>query len=440
MKAIPVIGTRKAIAFLATVILISLSLNFSACRPDEPIETLKTKPVVVLQMETVQETTANVVVRLIPNGDNVIVSVEYKDVATNTSDSIVSTVKYSGTEAVYASVTMSGLMPATEYSYTVKATNIAGSTSASGYLTTNATIPPVLVMPIVIAKQATNVKFESATISAIVIPNQSSSIVSVDYRQINDAEWTGKVLGSDYSGADSIKVSLELSALKLNTIYEYRIRVENKAGKVVSDTLSFKTFAVKDYDGNMYHTITIGAQTWLQENLRTTHYANGDPIEHITGITAWLQTNTGAWCYYNNDSKNGEVYGALYNYWVGADSRGLIVGWHTPIPWDFVNLSIFLDNSDEFLSGMMMMETGHEHWGETSRVATNSSGFTALPNGYVDITSDYFCGQKDIATFWGVDDMGDAAHGTVIDKKNCFFVFSGYYNKNYGFGLRLMKN
>ncbi|MFA5131475.1 MAG: FISUMP domain-containing protein [Patescibacteria group bacterium] len=391
-------------------------------------------------MESVQETTANVVVRLVPNGDNVIVSVEYKDVATNTTDSIVSTVKYSGSEAVYASVTLSGLKPGTKYNYTFTATNTAGSSSASGYLTTNTTIPPVLVMPIAVIKEAVNVKFESATVSAIVIPNQPSSVVSIDYRQANDAEWTTKILGSDYSGADSLKVSLDLSSLTRNTVYQYRLTVENKAGKVVSDTLSFKTYAVKDYDGNMYHIITIGTQTWLQENLRTTHYANGDPITHVSDPAKWIELESGAWTYYDNDPKNGEVYGALYNWYVGADPRGLIVGWHTPLFHDFIDLLMSQDTSWEYYAGKMLMEEGHVHWGETSRVATNSSGFTALPNGFVDVRTGVFSGLKDIACLWGVEDAGGVANKAFIDSQNCYFNPTVYSDIRFGYGLRLMKN
>ncbi len=47
---------------------------------------------------------------------------------------------------------------------------------------------------------------------------------------------------------------------------------------------------VTDYDGNVYHYATIGNQTWMLENLRTTHFRNGDPIFHITTDSLW-ETN-----------------------------------------------------------------------------------------------------------------------------------------------------
>ena len=40
---------------------------------------------------------------------------------------------------------------------------------------------------------------------------------------------------------------------------------------------------VTDYDGNVYHTVAIGSQVWLKENLKTTHYNNGVPIPNVPG-------------------------------------------------------------------------------------------------------------------------------------------------------------
>jgi len=60
---------------------------------------------------------------------------------------------------------------------------------------------------------------------------------------------------------------------------------------------------ITDIDGNKYDVITIGTQKWLSKNLKVKKYRNGENILNITDNDKWVAASTGAWCYYNNDSK-----------------------------------------------------------------------------------------------------------------------------------------
>ena len=42
---------------------------------------------------------------------------------------------------------------------------------------------------------------------------------------------------------------------------------------------------VTDIDGNVYQTIGINNQLWMQENLKTTHYADGTPIPQVNALS-----------------------------------------------------------------------------------------------------------------------------------------------------------
>jgi uncharacterized protein (TIGR02145 family) len=58
---------------------------------------------------------------------------------------------------------------------------------------------------------------------------------------------------------------------------------------------------ITDIDGNIYDIIQIGTQWWLQQDLKTTRYNDGEVIPNITDNTTWINLTTGALCYYNND-------------------------------------------------------------------------------------------------------------------------------------------
>jgi hypothetical protein len=50
---------------------------------------------------------------------------------------------------------------------------------------------------------------------------------------------------------------------------------------------------VTDIDGNEYHTITIGGQVWMVENLNVTRYRNGDTIPNIADEFEWTARSQG---------------------------------------------------------------------------------------------------------------------------------------------------
>ena len=138
--------------------------------------------------------------------------------------------------------------------------------------------------------------------------------------------------------------------------------------------------SASDIDGNVYKTVAIGQQTWMAENLKVTHYNNGDVIPNVKESSSWKLLKTGARCYYDNDSVNSGAYGAIYNWYSVWDSRKICPqGWHVPTDNDWNILISTLGG--ETIAGGRMKETGTTHWFAPNNGATNESGFSALGGG-----------------------------------------------------------
>ena len=136
--------------------------------------------------------------------------------------------------------------------------------------------------------------------------------------------------------------------------------------------------------------VTIGTQIWTSKNLDLSTYRDGTPIPQVTDPTQWENITTGAWCYYDNNPANGEVYGKLYNWYAVAGiydndpntpNKTLApTGWHVGSDNEWNTLSAFL-GGESVASGKMKV-TGTEFWASPNSDATNSSGFSGLPGGY----------------------------------------------------------
>ena len=141
---------------------------------------------------------------------------------------------------------------------------------------------------------------------------------------------------------------------------------------------------IKDVDGNVYKTVSIGTQTWMAENLKTSKYSDGTPIPNVKDSLVWSKLTTGAWCYYNNDEKNNAKYGKLYNWYsVSKTSNGnknvCPAGWHVPSDNELTVLIDYLGG--ESIAGGKMKEIGKSSWIESNNTANNLSLFSFIPSG-----------------------------------------------------------
>lgn len=224
--------------------------------------------------------------------------------------------------------------------------------------------------------------------------------------------------------------------------------------------------SVTDKDGNVYPLIQIGTQWWSQKNLEVTTYSDGTPIPQVSDPSKWAKPEDilskdnppkivsvgtyGAWCYYNNETPNGTVYGKLYNWYAIAgiyDKASMLnpslrkklapQGYHIPKDTEMVVLTDFLGG--QIKAGGKLKSAGTSLWLTPNAEATNGSGFTAFPGGIRDSLGKYYY-QKSSAYFISNSDYNPS-------KVNFLFLsfYDGstnvaHFSKNGGFSVRFVKD
>ena len=208
---------------------------------------------------------------------------------------------------------------------------------------------------------------------------------------------TADSITTDGTGAGTF--TSVLTGLTANTTYYIRAYSTNSEGTAYGNQVSFTTDngkTVTDLDGNVYHTVTIGTQTWMAENLKTTQYNDGTPIPLVADNIAWRNLSTPGYCWYNNDANTYKnKYGALYNWFTLNTGKLAPTGWHVPTDDEWSTLEDYLTangyNYDGSTSGNYFAESLADttNWIANSNAGTigydlsknNSTGFSALPGG-----------------------------------------------------------
>jgi uncharacterized protein (TIGR02145 family) len=195
--------------------------------------------------------------------------------------------------------------------------------------------------------------------------------------------------------------------------------------------------AVTDIDGNVYDAVTIGTQTWMMQNLKTTRYRNGDQITTGLSNTDWQNATSGAYAIYNNLDGNNTTYGKLYNWYAVSDSRNICPeGWHVPTDVEWTKLISYLGG--ENVAGGKLKESGTSHWTSPNQ-ASNKSSFTALPGGQRGWYGPY----NDLGTYgyWWSSSEGFSDGSWGISTVNIESIVVKYnYAKECGFSVRCIKD
>lgn len=192
---------------------------------------------------------------------------------------------------------------------------------------------------------------------------------------------------------------------------------------------------VIDIDGNVYHTVKIGTQVWMLENLKTTHFNDGTIIPLVRDSAEWRELTTPGYCWYNNDAKTYKnMYGALYNWYTVNTGKLAPTGWHVATDAEWTTLQNYLIangyNYDGSTSKNKVAKSlaATTNWipGVESYIGAidddlsknNSTGFSALPGGW-RLIADKFCDEGDYGCWWSSTEI--SAFHTFITAVGAFF-------------------
>jgi uncharacterized protein (TIGR02145 family) len=277
--------------------------------------------------------------------------------------------------------------------------------------------------------------------------NASTGATSYRLQLSIDSIFTNTV----YDNSNITVTSQQIPNLNNATQYYWRVSATNSYGTSAYSTIwnfttvigafSCGTSTVK-YSGKTYHTVQIGSQCWLRENL--------DLGTRINGSLDQTNNNTIEKYCYKDDPANCTTYGGLYKwaeavqYKNGATNttspnpafsgnvQGICpIGWHLPTNTEQQALATAVSND-----GNALKVVGQ---GTGSGIGTNTSGFSALLSGY-----HYHDGTFDdlgsVTNFWSSSEYDATVasdmslYGYVSD------ISQSYNDKVEGFSVRCVKD
>ena len=202
---------------------------------------------------------------------------------------------------------------------------------------------------------------------------------------------------------------------------------------------------VVSMDGVDYGVVTIGDQCWFTTNLRTTVYANGNPITEIGNYGDWDVIWVGAWygayCVHPDDLGGLialNLYGRLYNWYAVDDSRGLCPsGWHVPIEGEWTELKDYITSQGfSGTEGTALRST----WGWSSGGnGTDDFGFSALPGGRRNYSNGEFYDTGSLGAWWSSSTSGGDAELLYLESGwPNFLLFQS--NQRNGFSVRCLRD
>jgi len=220
------------------------------------------------------------------------------------------------------------------------------------------------------------------------------------------------------------------------------------------------TPTLTDIDGNVYNTVQLGSQCWMQQNLRTTRFANGNAITLGTEHSA-----TEKYYYYpNGDDANAATYGLLYNRAAvmngesasnnnPSNVQGVCPdGWHVPSLQEWTTLTAYVGTRSQYIcdgesENIAKALANNSGWNAgvidcavgVNQATNNATHFTGMPTG--GFVSSGIANFGKYAMFWTCSGSGENADALYLAYSTATVgIPTGGYSTTYGFGVRCVRD
>lgn len=253
-------------------------------------------------------------------------------------------------------------------------------------------------------------------------------------KESNDAQrpW----IASDYTGDFYFTPGRDAADTGVPLTYTPTIISDRREESAVRGFLNAAEFGYTEMVG--VKVVLIDSMQWASKNLNVTSFANGTKIPESKTDEEWQRAGnnqTPAWCYYQNNPANAELFGKLYNWYAVNDKRKLCpVGWHVPASeeWDKMIASLGSLSATQLKS--------MEKWslGKTGSDAYEFAAYPASSRSHKGKFS-----EPDMLTTWWTStaDMGNPfwANYATINMRSPE-VRVAYDAKGAGFSVRCVKD
>jgi uncharacterized protein (TIGR02145 family) len=294
----------------------------------------------------------------------------------------------------------------------------------------------------VTAIDATNITDSGFTANWLLTENADGYYFNL----ATDPDMTPHISGYENLDVENVN-HVDITGLTPGVVYYYQVSAYNNIGEGLESniisTLILSAVLLEDLDGNEYHTIVIGNQEWIVENLKVTQYADTSIIPNVTIDADWAALTA---------IDNKDTYGGIYNWYAATDARNIApVGWHVPTFAEAVVLQYAIGAIDDqeyegpgydTTIGQVLREIGTTYW--ITDDGTDTKGFHARGSGRRNYDSGNFEAIKALFVFW-LSDAGPlgALQSVRISDDNTYYIeelTAGVGQEAQGYSIRLIKD